>query len=83
MLVTILTSYRGKGVSVVLAGSISHFTEGVISDLSFIHGLGTVNVTVCFRRRGVGSLGRSDRACVNVCDIVTRSRDRGVDTGMG
>lgn len=77
----VVSSYRSKGVSLVLAGSVAEFTEGAIRYVRAVQGLGRVNIKVCFRGRGVGALSRGDRLFVAVLTSITRKRSRGVSDG--
>ncbi len=78
----VVHQYGRNGVSVVVIGSVTQFTEGAISYLGFIQVLHSLNISICFRRRNVRDGRPNTRFCVAVCKYVTRDRSRGVDTGI-
>lgn len=74
----VVRSTGTKVFSLVMAGRISEFTHGALSDVHFAHRLLSGNITICFRGSGVGALSRSDRLELAVVSSVTRSRSEGV-----
>lgn len=78
----VVTSTRRKLFSVMMMGSVSHFTEGAMSLLRGIHGLGTLKVRARFLATGVADV-KGDRFILAVFNTLTRRRDTGASGHIG
>lgn len=74
----VVRSYGTKGVSLVLAGSVTQFTEGVISYLSIVSLLGGLRppMNIRFRTSGVCALSGGNQVVLAVLTSITRRRSR-------
>lgn len=78
----VVSSTRRKLFSVIIMGSVSHFTEGAMSLLRGIHGLGSLKVRARFLATGVADV-KGDRFILAVFKTLTRRRDTGASGHMG